>query len=116
MNAVRTHMTDSEILGLADWKEQFLLQWDAPAVHFGYRRRDDNGEMRDAAAWLSSETKNRLLLSGEMIAPCFDPALLIELGLAHRQQWYLARHASVVTACNTGVVRKIYDVNSNRAH
>ena len=97
-------------------EEQFLLQWDAPAVHFGYRRRDDNGEIHDAAAWLSSETSNRLLLSGEMISPCFNPALLIELGLAHRQQWYLARQSSVLPACNTGVVRKIYDVNSRQEH
>ena len=116
MEAVRTHMTDSETLGFADWKEQFLLQWDEPAIHFGYRRRDDNGEIRDAAAWLSSETKNRLLLSGEMTASCFDPTLLIDLGLAHRQQWYLAHPSSVLAACNTGVVRKIYDVNSDRRY
>ena len=111
INAVRTHMTHSETLGFADWKEQFLLQWDAPAVHFGYRRRDDNGEVRDAAAWLSSETDRRLLLSGEMITPCFDRALLIGLGLAHRQQWYLAAQSSVLPACNTGTVKKIYHIN-----
>ena len=113
MNAVRTHLTDRETLGFADWKEQFLLQWDAPAVHFGYRRRD-NGESRDAAAWLSSETNHRLLLSREMIAPCFDQTQLIELGTAHRQQWYLAQHSSVLPSCNTGVAKKNYNINRDQ--
>ncbi|MCZ6617027.1 MAG: hypothetical protein O7E57_02750 [Gammaproteobacteria bacterium] len=78
---------------------EFLLQWDAPAVHFGYRRRDDNGESRDAAAWLSADTNHRLLLSGEMMVPCFESTRLTDLGWAHRQQWYLARPSSVLPGC-----------------
>jgi hypothetical protein len=85
-------------LALAGWKEQFLLQWSRPAVHFGYRR-DDGVEARDAAAWLSQQPGYRLLLPAAMLEPCFDKSQVTELGLAHRQHWFLAADAAVLPAC-----------------
>ena len=102
IDAAKTQLTDREVLGFAGWKEQFLLQWNAPAVHFGYRRGDRDGESRDAATWLFLGLNHRLLLPDTMIKPCFDRAKLTELGTAHRQQWYLAAHSSVLSACSKG--------------
>jgi 4-amino-4-deoxy-L-arabinose transferase-like glycosyltransferase len=87
-----------ESLGLAGWKEQFLLQWNRPAVHFGYRRNDGE-EAHDAAAWLSQEPGRRLLLPGALRNPCFDTTQLAELGFAHRRHWFLASSVSVLPRC-----------------
>lgn len=86
-------------LGFAGWKEQFLLQWDRPAVHFGYRRGSVSGESRDAALWVSSNDDHRLVLRGDMVEPCFDPEQLDALGLAHRDYWFLAAAPAVLPAC-----------------
>lgn len=102
IDAAKAEMTARETLGFAAWQEQFLLQWNAPAVHFGYRRGDKDGESRDAATWLSLGLSRRLLLPDELVEPCFDPAKLMELGTAHRQQWYLAPHSSVQPECRKG--------------
>lgn len=99
-----------ESLGFAGWKEQFLLQWDRPAVHFGYRRNDTEGESRDAAGWLSASPDRRLLLPQRMVEPCFDGSRLLPLGTAHRQQWLLAEEGAVLPECRTGAARAVlYD-------
>ena len=88
-----------ETLGFAGWRAQFLLQWNRPAVHFGYRRSDDEAESREAAAWLSQDPRHRLVLPQELVEPCFDPARLLSLGLAHREEWLLATPSAVVPNC-----------------
>lgn len=99
-----------ESLGFAGWKEQFLLQWNRPAVHFGYRRDDAEGESRDAAGWLSASPDRRLLLPQRMVEPCFDGSRLLPLGTAHRQQWLLAEEGAVLPECRTGTARGVvYD-------
>ena len=90
-------------LGFADWKEQLLLQWNRPAVHFGYRREDAETESRDAAAWLSGNGGNHLLLPENLVEPCFERSWLTELGFAHRRTWYLAHRQSVLPECRTEV-------------
>ncbi|MFQ6005348.1 MAG: ArnT family glycosyltransferase [Woeseia sp.] len=102
IDAARSQLTSGDTLGFAGWKEQFLLQWDAPAVHFGYRRADVDAESHDAATWLSLGLNRRLLLPGGMIEPCFDRARLTDLGAAHKQDWYLADHSSVLPGCRDG--------------
>ncbi|MFQ5547363.1 MAG: ArnT family glycosyltransferase [Woeseia sp.] len=102
IDAARSQLTSGDTLGFAGWKAQFLLQWDAPAVHFGYRRGDVDAESHDAATWLSLGLSRQLLLPGAMIEPCFDRARLTALGSAHRQDWYLAPHSSVLPACRSG--------------
>lgn len=88
-----------ESLGFAGWKAQFLLQWNRPAVHFGYRRSDDEAESREAAAWLSQDEHRRIVLPQNLVEPCFDPSRLQPLGLAHREEWLLAKPSSVVSSC-----------------
>jgi 4-amino-4-deoxy-L-arabinose transferase-like glycosyltransferase len=91
-------LEDGDALAFAGWKEQFLLQWNQPAVHFGYRR-SDGLEKYDAAAWLSQDAAHHLVLPSGMLEPCFDRSQLTELGLAHRQHWFLASNASVLPEC-----------------
>lgn len=98
MESTESALGLGESLALAGWKEQFLLQWDRPAVHFGYRR-DDGEEGRDAAAWLSQQPGYRLLMPGAMLEPCFDKSQLTWLGPAHRQHWFLASDAAVLPTC-----------------
>jgi hypothetical protein len=95
MASARSALGPGQSLALAGWKEQFLLQWNRPAVHFGYRR-DNDEEGRDAAAWLSQQPGYRLLLPAAMLEPCFDKSQVAELGLAHRRQWFLASDAAVL--------------------
>lgn len=99
MDQVRDVTPGGYTLGLADWPEQFLLQWDGPAVHFGYRRADKSGESHDAATWVSRSLDRRLLLSERMVSPCFDKGKLVALGSAHRRNWYLARESSLTLEC-----------------
>jgi hypothetical protein len=68
-------------------------------VHFGYRRDDEAAESRDAARWLSSDEQHRLVLRGDLVEPCFEPARLEPLGLAHRDHWFLAARDAVRQAC-----------------
>jgi 4-amino-4-deoxy-L-arabinose transferase-like glycosyltransferase len=99
-----------EMLGFAGWKEQFLLQWNRPAVHFGYRRNDGDGEIRDAAGWLSASPDHRLVLPQRMMDPCFDGSRLLPLGTAHRQQWLIADQNAVLPACRAAVAGAVlYD-------
>lgn len=99
IEAAASALRPGESLGFAGWKEQFLLQWNRPAVHFGYRRDDDVGESRDAAAWLSLAPARRLLLPERMVEPCFDETNLVPLGTAHRQEWLLADEHAVRPDC-----------------
>ncbi len=99
IDAAGAALGPDELLGFAGWRAQFLLQWDRPTVHFGYRRSDDATESREAAAWLSRDARHRLLLPQALAHPCFDPSRLRPLGLAHREQWLLATPSSVVPGC-----------------
>lgn len=99
IDAAAASLRPGQTLGLAGWKEQFLLQWDRPAVHFGYRRGSLSGESRDAARWVSSNNDHRLVIRDDMVGSCFDPERLEELGLAHRDHWFLAGAPAVLPAC-----------------
>jgi 4-amino-4-deoxy-L-arabinose transferase-like glycosyltransferase len=103
IDAAAGALRPGQVLGFAGWKEQFLLQWNRPAVHFGYRRNDDEGESRNAAAWLAGDPSRRLLLPQRMVAPCFHRPELLALGFAHRRQWLLADRTSVLPGCRTGM-------------
>jgi hypothetical protein len=76
-------------LAFVDWPEQFLLQWDKPAVHFGFRR-DDEAEMQDAVSWLSGARERKLLMPEFLLDECFDSGKARFVGRAHRRNWYLA--------------------------
>ena len=53
MDNVAAALEPSDVLGLVDWTEQFMLYLPREVVHFGYRR-ERIGEVRDAVAWLSA--------------------------------------------------------------
>lgn len=99
VHAAEQALAPGDALAFAGWKEQFLLQWNRPAVHFGYRRDDHDAEARDAAAWLALNPRYRLLLPGWMATDCFDRARLATLGEAHRSVWLLATAAAVLPRC-----------------
>lgn len=99
IDAAEKTLAPGEALAFAGWKEQLLLQWSRPAVHFGYRRDDEDAEARDAAAWLALHPRYRLLLPERMAAACFDTARLSTLGKAHRSVWLLASAAAVLPRC-----------------
>lgn len=86
-------------VGLVGWPEQFLLQWDGPVTHFGYRRGNREAELEDALMWLSADAPRRLLLPSRYTADCFDAARLESVGTAHRRTWWLADANAVLPAC-----------------
>jgi 4-amino-4-deoxy-L-arabinose transferase-like glycosyltransferase len=86
------------VLGLAGWKEQFLLQAHRPVVHFGFRR-EAAAEARDAAAWLGQKPGRRLLIGEDQMPPCFDPAAGEPLGQRHRRDWRLVGPQALTGAC-----------------
>ena len=90
-------------LGFAGWKEQLLLHWNRPAVNFGYRREDAEAESRDAAAWLSGNGSNHLLLPENLVEACFERSRLTGLGFAHQQAWYLASDQAITPECRTEI-------------
>lgn len=96
-------LTEDQTLGFAGWKEQLLLQWNGPAVHFGYRRDDEEAESFDAASWLAGDTRHRLLLPDSIADPCFDMAQMEYLGMAHRRRWFLASGTAVLPRCRGGL-------------
>ena len=101
VDAAAASSRPGQTFGFAGWKAQLLLQWNRPAVHFGYRREDAAGESRDAARWVSSDDHHRLVLRGDLAGACFDRAMLEELGLAHRNQWFLATARAVLPSCRS---------------
>jgi 4-amino-4-deoxy-L-arabinose transferase-like glycosyltransferase len=107
VDAAALRMHDGELLGLAGWKEQFLLQWQRPAVHFGFRRQDKQQESADAARWLTEADGRRLLLPEAMIRPCFKRSMLVDLGLAHDERWFLATSSAVTGACRASQIGSI---------
>ena len=86
-------------MGFVGWPEQFLLQWDRPVVHFGYRRNDQEAETIDAARWLLASPDRRILLPEKLLQPCFEPNSAVAIGRAHRRNWMIADRESLSGAC-----------------
>lgn len=86
-------------MGFVGWPEQFLLQWDKPVVHFGYRRNDQDAETIDAVRWLVASQDRRIVLPDNWLQPCFEPDLAVAIGRAHRRNWMIADRESLSGAC-----------------
>lgn len=98
------HRIESSIMpgtemGFVGWPEQFLLQWDKPVVHFGYRRGDRDAETIDAARWLMASPDRSIVLPESWLQPCFDPDAAIAIGRAHRRNWMIADRESLSASC-----------------
>ena len=113
MTALEKHIENTATLAFAGWPEQFLLQWDRPVVHFGYRRPDEP-EARDAATWLLHGEDRRVLLPERMLQPCFRQSALEFVGQAHRKSWYIADQSAVTGICGD-IERPVRDVVVYRA-
>jgi 4-amino-4-deoxy-L-arabinose transferase-like glycosyltransferase len=105
-------------IGFVAWPEQFLLQWNRPAYHFGFRR-DPDGDVRDAVSWLSQSGSRRVLLPERLLEPCFDPALAAPVGKAHRREWTLVGRDAVTDRCvadGGGPERLVHYLPEGRQH
>lgn len=88
-------------LAMIGWKEQFALQLQRPVVHFGFRREPE-GELRSAAAWLETTPQAWLLAPADQLSPCLDEAAVRHLGLRHGKSWVLADASALTGRCPAG--------------
>jgi hypothetical protein len=81
-------------LGLLAYHEHFLLHLRRPTINFGHRRfREGDAEIDDAAAWLAERPGRQLLVSEQMMEPCFTAAAAQEVGESSRGRWHLVESA-----------------------
>lgn len=99
MQEVSLQLGADEEIAFVGWPEQFLLQWDQPVTHFGYRRDDQEGEITDSIRWLDASPHRRVLLPELWLEPCFDRNDVISVGRAHRRNWAIANSSSVLKTC-----------------
>jgi len=96
---IETQIPNSGDLAIVAWPEQFLPQWKRPANYFGYRH-DPVADVRDAVGWLSGSSTRRLVMPGNLLQRCFDPATSYQaVGRAHRQDWVLVDRGSLSSNC-----------------
>ncbi len=98
VQAAEAALAPREELGLVGWPEQFLLQLRRPVFHFGFRRPPDE-DLRDAIAWLREGPGRRVLVSSEHAQACVGDRERVELGIAHRRDWWLISSRSLAAAC-----------------
>jgi len=99
IDRVRANVPEAVDLGFAAWPEQFLLQWDQPVTHFGYRRRDTAGQIRDALSWLAASDARRLLVQADILPDCLDSGGVVDVGTAHRRHWVIVDRSALVDDC-----------------
>jgi 4-amino-4-deoxy-L-arabinose transferase-like glycosyltransferase len=79
-------------LAIAKSKEQYLLHFERPIVHFGHARWfEEEAEVEDAARWFSERPGRQLVLTEYSKTRCFPDADIVALGEANRTQWFLIR-------------------------
>ncbi|MDX1443520.1 MAG: glycosyltransferase family 39 protein [Gammaproteobacteria bacterium] len=101
MTEVRERAGDS-VLGLVGWKEQMALHADRPFVHFGFRR-DHAMEKRDALIWVSQGDDRVLLLGSEELPGCVIGGKTRDLGIRHRQHWWLVEKGDLEANCRSNL-------------
>lgn len=90
MRRVEAHVPSSAELGLAGYREQFLLQATRPVVNFGHRRwREGRREAEDAALWLDARADRVLLVDAVTRRACFATAVARSMGAAGGVEWFL---------------------------
>jgi 4-amino-4-deoxy-L-arabinose transferase-like glycosyltransferase len=78
-------------LGLAAYREQYLLYITRPITNFGHRRTslDGDQEADDAAHWLNGSAARVLVVDDLLKAKCFGSSPAQSLGHANRRDWFL---------------------------
>ncbi|WP_298770622.1 glycosyltransferase family 39 protein [uncultured Shewanella sp.] len=98
MTRIQQDIAPNSEVGLARFKEQFLLFSPMPLVHFSYLA---SPQEQDKNAWLwMKEKPNRYVLtqkSKDLL--CFDPSKATDLGIAHRRHWLLFGHDAMLATC-----------------
>ncbi|WP_313213156.1 ArnT family glycosyltransferase [Stenotrophomonas acidaminiphila] len=98
MDKVRQRIGDGE-LGMVAWREQNLLQTHPQAMDFGFKRPwPEQWEM--AGQWVAAAPERRwLFVLKQAMTPCADPARVIDIGSANRNQWQLLPGTALDTVC-----------------
>ncbi len=101
VEATEAVIDPENMLGLVDWREQFLLHTPRNVVHFGYERVDQDQAQFDAAAWVAVDEARRLLVAGPSLANCFGESAAQRVAFAHRRDWFLVGPEDVRGECIT---------------
>lgn len=103
MEGVLAQVPHDVELGLAGYREQFLLHLDRPVVNFGHGRwREATREAYDAARWLNAAPGRWLLLSDSRLEPCFGAAPRQVAGVTSRERWSLVRGPAAQACAEQG--------------
>lgn len=99
MDKVRAHIGPEAQLGMVAWREQNLLQTDPQATDFGFKR-PVAGQWQDAARWLAEDPQRRwLFVLDKAMSPCAEPAAIVAIGSANRNNWQLLPGTALDVSC-----------------
>ena len=99
VKAAQERTEEGRELGVVGWSEQFLLYFDEPVTHFGYRR-DSRRELSSAIQWLVADRSRQALVARRTIEPCLAAGASPErVGRAHRREWLLVGQVDVSRRC-----------------
>lgn len=110
VQSVEQHLEPNQELALIAWKEQFLLEFNRPVRHFGFRRFKERRiaisktlatlpVILEAASWLTQK-HNRVVLIPEILTKvCFIDILDKKTGFSNREAWYLLTYQNVNPVC-----------------
>ncbi len=86
-------------LGMVAWREQNLLQTSPQATDFGFKRPLAE-QWERAAQWVAADPGRRwLFVLKQAMTPCADPARVIDIGSANRNDWQLLPGTALDAAC-----------------
>ena len=89
---------EESMVGIVDFKEQYLLFSPFSLTHFGYHT-PKNIENGTAWAWLSAHPSRFLLAPKDYDFQCVDLEKSISLGFAHRDEWLLIPSIAAHSNC-----------------
>ncbi|ROR34878.1 ArnT family glycosyltransferase [Inmirania thermothiophila] len=91
-------------LGLTWWKEQMVLLADRPVHAVRWRGRAPREVLAEAVRWQEVAPGRWLVVPEDRLAPCFDPARTVDLGLRHGVHWHLVGSEAATGRCRGGEV------------
>ncbi|MFS1702384.1 ArnT family glycosyltransferase [Alteromonas sp. AMM-1] len=97
--SMQQHIPDDSQIALVEFAEQFILFSPYPVTHFGYHT-PTNVQLQGANQWLDGDGKRYLLLADEQLQQsCFNAEQAIEVGFAHRHNWYVVNADAKTADC-----------------
>lgn len=115
MERVLAAVPEKTELGLAAYKEQFLLYVDRPVVNFGHGRYAETQshveETHDAARWLNSGADRVLLLPEALLSPCFASSPQTAVGETSRESWFLVGPPAAANCASEGDPKRAIQYN-----